>query len=361
MPILPFGQDVQQNPIRLENLVRQAESQLVDQGVERRMIDDLLAPTRQLIADRLFWQQSDQSLAIFASDGFFKLYWLPFAVEEHVLVSQAFQLRPLLPLLSDGHFYVLALSKGLVRLFRGTRDSITELEIRDAPTSLAEFLRFDEFEKQNQLHSGMSGRSGERSAIFHGQGDADDSEKDQILRFFQQVDRSIYPYLRNENAPLVLAGVEYLLPIYRRVTTYPHVVDAAINGSHDRSSGEQLHAKAWPIVQPIFEQDALRESERFHKYAATQPQQTLTILRDIVPAAYQGRVEALFAAADQQVWGVFDQASGAVTIHEAAALPGDVDLLDSATIQTVLNGGAAYVIPPAEVPGGTVCAAVLRY
>ena len=37
-----------------------------------------------------------------------------------------------------------------------------------------------------------------------------DERKDELLRYFQHIDRGLHALLREETAPLVLAGVEYL-------------------------------------------------------------------------------------------------------------------------------------------------------
>ena len=40
-------------------------------------------------------------------------------------------------------------------------------------------------------------------------------------------------HLHNDPAPLVLAGVEYELAIYRRVNSYPRTLEQPVHGSPD--------------------------------------------------------------------------------------------------------------------------------
>ncbi|MEO6887603.1 MAG: hypothetical protein ABI456_01165 [Ktedonobacteraceae bacterium] len=62
-----------------------------------------------------------------------------------------------------------------------------------------------------------------------GQGeDSTAAPKEQLLRYFQRINRGLQSVLRGERAPLVLAGVEHLLPIYRKVNTYAHVLDQGV-------------------------------------------------------------------------------------------------------------------------------------
>jgi hypothetical protein len=61
-----------------------------------------------------------------------------------------------------------------------------------------------------------------------------------------------------------------------------------------------------------------------------------------------------------QEWGNFDPQANELKIH-ADAEPGDEDLLNSAAIQTLLNGGSVYAVEPDQVPDQALLAAVFRY
>lgn len=83
-------------------------------------------------------------------------------------------------------------------------------------------------------------------------------------------------------------------------------------------------------------------------------------VREVVLAAWDGRVDVLFVAVDIRLWGTF--ASDTRTIEIADEAPGqNEDLLNLAAIHTVLNRGTVYAVPPAEMPDPTEVAAVPRY
>ena len=79
-----------------------------------------------------------------------------------------------------------------------------------------------------------------------------------------------------------------------------------------------------------------------------------------MPAAFNGRVDVLFAATGSQQWGAYNAADNRVELHSQPGR-GDADLLDVAAVQTVLNGGTVYVVPPERMPGMGASAAVFRY
>ncbi|MHB9097584.1 MAG: hypothetical protein ACYC5X_07160, partial [Syntrophales bacterium] len=81
---------------------------------------------------------------------------------------------------------------------------------------------------------------------------------------------------------------------------------------------------------------------------------------EIIPAAAHGRVGQLFVAAGRQHWGTFDAQSGAIELHRKPEPAGE-DLLEVAAVQTFLNGGSVFIMPPEKMPDATDLAAVFRY
>ena len=358
MPTHRMSTETLQNPIRFKNLMQQAEEQLVTGGLRGQAARDLLEPSRKL-DDYQFWQHQSDGLAIFISTNVFRYYCLPLNFEELVVVTDRFHVKPLLPLLtSDGKFYILALSQNEVRLLQGTRYSVSEVDLADVPQSIAEALKYDDPEKQLQFHTGTPQVGGDRTGMFHGQGAGNDEQKDRLLRYFRKVDRGLQELLKNQRSPLVLAGVDYLLPIYKEANTYPCLMDEGITGNPEELKAEQLHSSAWEIVQPHFEQAQQDVINRYQELAGTG--QTANTIRDVVSAAYYQRVESLFVPVGVQQWGLFNPSSSEVQLHQEHE-PGDEDLMDFAAIQTILNGGTVYAVEHEKVPGDERLAAIFRY
>jgi hypothetical protein len=352
----------QQNPIRLENLLHQAEERLVARGLHAAAAHDMLAPAYQLIEDRSFWAHQADGLVVFAAAELFRVYRLPLALEELVVVDAHIHITPLLRLLSgDGQFYVLTLGLGGVRLFQGTQYGLSPVTLHGVPASLQDALKYDEFAKQPQFHPGVPGSGGERGAIFHGQGARDDRvAKEETLHYFQQVERGVAHALRDEHAPLLLASLAYLLPIYRAANTYAQLVEDAIAVNPDDLSLEELHARAWALVAPHFERARAAAVERYHMLRGTKVALATSYVRAIIPAAYDGRVDTLFLASGQRQWGIFDPSSGELAVH-ADAGSRDAELLNLAALQTMGHGGVVYAVAPEQIPDAAPLAAILRY
>jgi Bacterial archaeo-eukaryotic release factor family 3 len=363
MPMVQRGAETQQNPIRCKTLLRQAEDRLLACGVRPQEVQDLLQPVKQLLADHVFWQRQNQGLALFLAPHIFREYRVPVALDELVVVTHRFHIKPLLPLLSgNGHFFVLALSQKEVRLLQGTRYSISEVELQGVPQGIAEALRFEDVEKKGHHYPGSQGRpaGGVSPLAGHGVGieDATHEPQDPLLRYFQQVDAGLRTFLRNEHAPLVLAGVEYLLPIYHRANTYPYLLEGRVTGNPEGLRPEELRERAWAIVQPHFQRVQDAAAAQYRQLAGTG--RAAGDIGAIVTAACDGRVDTLFIAVDRQQWGCFDGESRTIEVHEEA-VAGDDDLLDLAATYTLRKRGTVYGVGLDQMPEGTPAAAILRY
>jgi hypothetical protein len=354
----------QQDELRLRHQIRDAENRLLLENLRSTQVEMLLEPLTSLLEDGDFWMHSVDGLAIFRSSELFRYYRLPCSFKEQVIVSDHFYLKPLLPFLAnDGRFYILALSQNEIRLLEGTRYSVQEVELPEAvPESLAEALKYEEAENEVSFYSSSSGASigkgGRRAAIFYVQGVGHDDSKDQLLRYFQQIDRGLHELLKDERAPLVLAGVEYLFPLYRQANSYLYLLDQGVPGNPDKLSSESLHEQAWAVVKPYFRKAQAEQAAQYSDNVGTD--RTSNNIREIMPAAYYGRVSSLFVAIDQEVWGIFDPTSNAIHVHKEPRFRDD-DLLDEAATQTLLHGGAVYAVEQTKIPGELPVAAVFRY
>ncbi len=358
MPTHRAGRNTEQDPIRFRNLLREAEERLLSKGLRSPDVREMLKPARDLGQEPRFWPNQSHGLAVFLTAEEFHYYRLPLPFEELVVISQVFHLKPLLPFFaSDGHFYILTLSQNRVRLLEGTRHTVDEIDLESMPESMAEALQYDRFERQLQSHSDASSGTGGRSTRFHGQG-IGDRPKGRILRWFRVIDRELPNLLTGRRSPLVLAGVEYLFPIYKEANTYPHLLSDGIAGSPDELTPDELHTRAWPLVQPKFMEAREEAADRYSRLVDTG--QSTADVRDAVLAAHGGRIDDLFVALGIQVWGKFDPSTDTIHIHEDPE-PGDEDLLDLAAIQTILKGGTVYAVEPGQVPDNAPLAAVFRY
>lgn len=344
LPTQRAGPETRQNPLRLRNLLDDAEQALADEGVRRPDAGELLAPARRLVGDYDFWQHQSDGLAVYLAAGWMRTVRVPLPLDEEAVVGRRFSLRPLLSLLSgDGRFLVLAVSQNRVRLLAGTRYTIAELSLGPIPASMGDALALEEGETQLQMHT--AGDAG----MFHGHGAGDEVDKAAVERFLRAVATGLRERIGDDRRPLVLAAVGYYLPIFREVSDHPAIVEHGVDGNPDELSAAELHDRAWPVVAPVFGAERARAVERFHANRGTG--RTATALGDVVLAAVDGQVDTLFVDVSAPAWGRLDEASRTVTRHDERRA-GDDDLVDRAAVATLLAGGEVYVVAPPDLVGG---------
>ncbi len=358
MPTHRTGGEIKQDQIRFKNLLRKAEERLATFGLRTQETLDFLEPLQKLASNVLFWRKQIDGLALFLSRKAFHSFSLPVSFEELVLISDRFHIKPLLPLFGQfPHYYLLALSQNQVRLYEGASARLWEVDVKGLPENMQAALQYDEPEKQVRFRGATAGGA-DRGAMISGHGAEVDDTKDNLLKYFRKIDRGLREFLRDETAPLVVAGVEYLFPIYREANSYANLMEEGIPGNPEGLSPEVLHRQSWSIVKPFFMKTMENAIAQYRRFFGTGL--ASNDIETIVAAASHGRVGHLFITRGARQWGFCDPERDFVKLL-AGQEPGSEDLLDFAAIHTYLAGGAVYLLPPEEMPDYSQVAAVFRY
>jgi hypothetical protein len=357
MPTHRTGGEIKQDQIRYKNLLRQAEEQLLAGGLKTHEIKEFLEEPQKLISNVLFWRKQANGLAVFVCRNSFQYFCLPLSFREGITIGERFYLKPLLPLLGDlPRYHLLALSQNSIQLYEGNSLALRELVVPGLPSNIQEVLQIDEPDRQVRFRGAPGG--GDRGAMMSGHGAEMEDTKENLLKYFRVIDRALRNHLRDGKAPLVVAGVDYLFPIYREANSLSQLMDESVPGNPKSLSLEELHRLSWAIVEPRFNrarENALAQYRRFYGTGLATAE-----IEAIVPAAYHGRVAQLMLARGARCRGLFDSERDAVTVTEEQEPAGE-DLLDLAAIHTYLAGGEIFIMPRDEMPDHRSQAAILRY
>jgi len=363
LPTHRMARETSQDPIRLKNLLRDAEERLKNRGVKAAEIQRRLAPTKELLDDELFWQHQSDGLALLIGPEETKRFRLPVHLPERVAIDVRFHLAPLLSAVTDNEaFFLLALSPNRVQLFRGDRDSFQAVEVPDLPADFEEYGRVIDDDRGLSFHTEAPphGPAGNRDVQVHGHpsgGDAEE-EKQRMLEFCRMVAARLHPVLNQQTMPLILACDKRVVPMYRQVNEYARLQNEAIAGNPDDATDAKLHSRAWELIRQQLPKTEQQDRSRLE--AALAGQLGSDKLSELVPAAIDGRIETLWVAADRQQWGRFNPENREVTLSDTPHND-DQELINAVALDTFSQGGRVYVRLQEALPTQSVAAAIMRY
>ena len=124
LPTFRAGPEVQQNAIRLKNLVNQAQTLLEDQNGNGSTAS-LMTQLNEMV-DGLETADFREGLAIFVHKDFAGAFPVSLPLEERVVVDDSFVTRDLVRARLHGVRYLVAALSGNTRLFEGFNDSLRE-------------------------------------------------------------------------------------------------------------------------------------------------------------------------------------------------------------------------------------------
>ncbi|MCB0534150.1 MAG: hypothetical protein KDD14_18245 [Saprospiraceae bacterium] len=328
-----------QDQLVFKNLLKQIGADLEKRGYSAKETAAFLSPAQLLLEDGGFWRNQSEGLAVFIATDFLRFYALPLTFEPEYQILHEFYLKPLLPVcMGNPEFYLLTLNFHAVNFYRGTKTGLREIFPENAlPQRIEEVVGFDYRQKFLGFHAQGGGTP---QTVFHGRGDGKDDKKDEVLAFFRAINKTVTDYLGAETAPLLVASLDYLFPLYEKVSTYPYLFPKHISGNPAYEQPDVLHQQALDLLTTEFEQEKVLKKDQFLQFHDTP--RTSTDIQQIIPAAIGGQVETLFLAKDFETWGIYDNRDASVHLQETQNLSNTL-LANLAAVAVLQNGGSVYV------------------
>lgn len=251
LPLEKSATATNQNRISIKNAVKKAEAALHSSGANQHESHYILEPAQRLLEDTVSWPTDCDGLALYMSAGVFYNYCIPGEPVPYMLtIKDHFHVEPLLHILNENqHYYILALGHKNVRLFEGDMYGIAPISVKGFPASMEDMLHIDEYPKSRETHTVAPSIVGKGSEAYHEQYNVAQTDKAMLLEFFRRIDRMLSSFLNHHQKPVILAGVNYILPLYRKVNTYPLVLDKSITGNQDYPDLPMLRKKALNIIE----------------------------------------------------------------------------------------------------------------
>ena len=349
-----------QDTIRFKNLLKQLEVSLArkySNGEVKKHIE----PFEALAGDSDTWNHTFDGLAVFGSNGLFKVVGVHKSFEELAMVADSFHTKPLMQYLQSAErYHVLGLSFHDIRLFEGNRHSLAEIELLpDIPRTITDALGDDLTDKHSTVSS-YGGTGGESTSMHHGHGGRNEEMEKDAERFFRVVANNIYErYSKPTGLPLILATLPEHHSLFERVSKNPLLLSKSIAVNPVSVSTDKLVKLAWEIMEPEYNMKLDNFVSSFEQARANG--KGSDDYKEVAVAAVEGRVDTLIVEADRIIPVRITNLVTGNTQKKDLINPKVDDLLDDMGALVMKMGGQVMVLPAGKMPSETGLAAIFRY
>lgn len=346
-----------QDVIRFKNLIQEIENSL-KQKYPKKEISNLMKPLHDIAEDKVFWNYTNDGLAILANENKCVVYKLQRPVEEIAVVADSFHIKPLIRVFqSADRFYLLGLNRKEFKLYEGTRYGVEEIKFgEDVPTTIKEVLGDDYTD--SYLSPGSYGGVGSQP-MFHGHGSRKDEIDIDTERFFRYVDRFVLEnYSRPTELPLILVALDEHHSLFKEVSHNPFLIDNGVKSSFDTLSLKDLKENSWKVMEPFYLDKTKKLVDRYEfersKFFGSDD------IAQVALAANENRVDTLLIESDRVIPGKINKETG--RLEEGDLEDPEVDdLLDDLVEMVFRSKGHVVLLPKERMPSTTGVAAIYRY
>jgi hypothetical protein len=364
LPTSPLSDGARSNRIAFKDLANEALSQLREAGADKRRMasleelfehlagrdhdredSDKIRKLQRKKPDEIdeFWQSQANGLVVLATPDTMRTFRLPYRPVQLAEVADRFHLTPLIRAMTSPHdIFVLALSTETVRLVHAFVNlPPVEVKVSDLPKNAEEATR------RPSVHV--------RAPRGHLQNL--EGTKTLLHKYARKIHDALRGVLAGRATPLVIAGAEPLVSMFRSVNTYPHLVDEVIAGNPRLMSSAQLADAALPILDHLYASELRAVMALFDDL---KPRLATTDVSYAAHAATAGAINQLLVDLDAVIPGLVSDVDGSVTYA-----PSDdaetYSVVDEVAKRALCTGARVLGARRQELPNNAPLVAILRY
>ncbi len=352
--------ETNKDKINLKNQITKIREKLSQEyRLSTRQINEKLTPFIDFYDNPGMWKTGNKGLVLFQYGNEFSYIFLPDASDTRTYISDHLYLLPLANLVhKNRNLFILTLSANHVHLYEATYDHIKESPlVEKLPTDKEDVIGKDVHQKSLQYRSGQGEAE---SGMYHGQGAGSDSERKwEYEKYFREVDQKVNDLLPKNQHELVIAGVDYLYPIYKNISNYKNIYPKPITGNFDQPNQNLLQEEARKILLEQESKELNEQKQRFDELLNVR--RASYKLEEVVSASVEGKIDYLFINNEQEIWGLYKPESDSVIIAPEKNID-NVSLLNLTAINTIRGGGKVFIVDKENMPArDTHINAVFRY
>jgi hypothetical protein len=336
LPTHRTSPDNKQDPIRVKNLVDEATARLSTE-FSQRDLEPLLKRLETLVSE-IDYRYTLDGLALYVSHDFAKLYYLPFPVPARVVIDQTFATRDLVYGMHRAlRYWVLLLSQASTRLLAGTGETLEEVQDGNFPMP-------------------MTG-PGATTALPY---DSDSSYlDDRHRRYFQQVDSAFSGYVKDDELPLIVGGVDRQISFFQEVSQFTPTIAGTLTGNFDRATLHELTPQVWEIVQTVREAQRANVLEELDH--AVGAQKVVSTIEEVWRLAQDGRGKRLLFEKNYHVPAIVTEAGSLELVDQSGGTEVMDDAVDEIIEVVLAKGGKVAIVDDGALSAHQQIALILRY
>ena len=290
-----------QDSLVFKNLVKQTILSL-EQMHSKEDILSLTTLLKQIETEKDFWDNSLDSLVLFATLEKMIIYRVEKILQPIAIVSNGFHIKPLMEYFQVLEtFSILALEADSFALYQGNHIGINTVELLDdVVLTLSGILgsqRTDSF-----LTHGSYGGIGNQQSTFHGHGGKSDDMEIDKEKFFRYIDRFVLENISKKTKyPLLLVTHKEHDFDFRNVSVNPYLLDERVEGSYNNFEENDIKHELKQIFEKRFSIIINKELESYH--ILKEKELSSNQIRVVLKALLEARVETLFIVENRIIPG----------------------------------------------------------
>lgn len=321
-----------QNPELIKQAISKAKELLYHSAWPKDKIKDMESKLDSTF-EKIDYIRMQEGLAIYISANICKIFLLPFPIKEKVMLGKTFEVRDIIYFSQFLKPYLLlAISKKIVRLFKGTGRDLQEVRNNDFPKKYIEEYEYEHPSIGSSSSSSLKAFERDKSVL----------REIRITDFLRQTDGLLNKYLKSDSL-LFVAGVEEQIVNFRKITNHIKNMAGSVEGNYDVDALHPLAETAWKKIQ----EDVRHHHRQFLIKLQEDIGKKLAIdgIRDVWQAAQEGKGNILLLEKDYQVTGYINQTNTAQLFLKPPV--GQYDIITDAAddvIEIVKEKGGQIVI-----------------
>ena len=357
LPTYRHAPENKQDHIVFKNLLKTVEASLAQQYATAD-IQTLMSPLTHIEADVDLWNNTLDGLAVLCGATQCVLYKLHETVKPLAIVADQFHTKPLIKAFqSIDQYQLLGLSSNTFDLYQGNQNGIEKLVLAPGTPRDIEAVLGNQLTDAYLTQGSFNGTG--RSAMYHGHGGAKPEIDKDTEKFFRFVDHYVEEtYSKPSKLPLILVALKEHHPTFAEVSSNPYLLPEGIKGEYSAFTLEQLRAKTWEILEPLYQAKVQAHMAQFEQARANGI--ATDSLAVISKAIFENRVATLFVDVDRIIPGKISPQSGKI-LDRSLDNPDIGDVLDELAQLALRSGSDVVVLPTTTMPGDTGIAAIFRY